>query len=360
VDWDRSIRSVSSGKERKVMVIRIGSRLVWRWGLLLALAVMFLAGPGRAKAQGCEGVSPIRIGAVTWSPQWCQEFNGAQTPPDITVWSFDLGNNHGWGNNELEVYCGPPGYANNPPQCPTMFGISTNPVYIDGNGHLVILPINNNGTWISTRMNTRAKKNFLYGRIEASLKIPDTTNPGFWPAFWSLGSNLGVRTPWPNCGEADFMENWSPQVHSGPGPKGNRSTIHTASTGATGSGGAYLFPVGMAASKSFHQYGVIWSSNMVQFYVDDPTRPFLVRTPSDLPSGDMWPFNSQMFLLMNVAVGGHLGGSIVDLVKPEPMMADYVRSYSPSVVAKPALGNPPSITVKAGATTDNGSTLLLG
>jgi len=35
----------------------------------------------------------------------CQEFkaNTASTP-DLTVWKFDLGNNGGWGNNEVEVY----------------------------------------------------------------------------------------------------------------------------------------------------------------------------------------------------------------------------------------------------------------
>jgi hypothetical protein len=41
-------------------------------------------------------------------------------------------------------------------------------------------------------------------------------------------------------------------------------------------------------------------------------------------------------------------------------MADYVRQYSPSTVTKPTLPNPPSITVKAGATTGNSSTFTPG
>jgi hypothetical protein len=99
----------------------------------------------------------------------------------------------------------------------------------------------------------------------------------------------------------------------------------------------------------------------MQFYVgNDPTHPFLIKTPSDLPSGDTWPFNAQIFLLMNVAVGGTLGGSTSNLVNPQPLMADYVRQYSPSPVTKPTLGNPPSITVKAGATTGNSSTFTPG
>jgi beta-glucanase (GH16 family) len=290
----------------------------------------------------CSGVPNLTIGSVTWLPQWCQEFNGPANLPDTTVWSFDLGNNYGWGNNEVEVYCGPPGYPDNPPQCPSSFSTTTDTVYIDGNGHLVIQPINADGTWLSTRMKTEGLENFKYGLIEASLRIPNTTNQGLWPAFWSLGSDY-PGTPWPMCGEADFMENWSPQVDGGPGPTGNRSTIHTAETGGTGIGGAYTFPSGQQADTAFHIYGVIWSPDMMEFYVDDPSAPFFVVTPDDLPPGDTWPFNADIFLIVNVAVGGTLGGSTTGLNNPQPLVADYVRWYTPSsgpAAAKPAVGNP--------------------
>lgn len=68
--------SVCCRKERSAMVVRIDSRLVWRWRFLLTLVVLFLASTGRANVQGCTSVSPSTTGAVTWSPQWCQEFNG--------------------------------------------------------------------------------------------------------------------------------------------------------------------------------------------------------------------------------------------------------------------------------------------
>jgi len=127
-----------------------------------------------------------------------------------------------------------------------------------------------------------------------------------------------------------------------------------------GTGGSYTFPAGQLADTNFHAYGVIWSPNVMQFYIDDPTKPFLIKTPNDLPSGDTWPFNAQIFLLMNVAVGGTLGGSTASLVNPQPLMADYVRVYSPSPVTKPILGTPPSISVKAGATTGNSSSFTPG
>ncbi|MGC1478630.1 MAG: hypothetical protein WA804_22480, partial [Terriglobales bacterium] len=115
------------------------------------IVVLFLVGAGRAHAQAsCNGVPNNPQGAVTWVPQWCEEFNaGTPGSPDTTVWAFGLGNNNGWGNNELEVYCGPPGYAGNPSGCPSTFSTSTSNAYLDGNGHLVIQAINNNGTWYS-------------------------------------------------------------------------------------------------------------------------------------------------------------------------------------------------------------------
>jgi len=105
----------------------------------------FAAGSGGGTGN-CSGVSNITVNGMAYTPSFCQEFNGAVgSAIDTTVWNFDLGNNGGWGNGEAEVYCGPPGYAGNPSQCPTTFSTSTAPVYIDGNGHLVIQPIYENG-----------------------------------------------------------------------------------------------------------------------------------------------------------------------------------------------------------------------
>jgi len=276
----------------------------------------------------CSGVSNITVNGTTYVPQWCQEFNGSAGPPDTSVWTFDLGNNGGWGNGEAEVYCGPPGYPSNPSQCPTTFSTSTAPVYIDGSGHLVIQPRNVSGTWISGRMNTSGKQQFTYGILEASIQAPNTTNQGLWPAFWTLGSNIGT-VGWPTCGEADIMELWSTQVDNGPGPGGNSSTIHTAKTGGSGIGSRYTFPSGQMNDTAFHTYGIVWSQNEMQFFVDNASTPFFTVTPSSLPSGDTWPFNQSIFTILNVAVGGTLGGSISGLSNPGPMTVDYVRWYTP-------------------------------
>jgi beta-glucanase (GH16 family) len=341
------------------MSIRMDWGLVCRSRFLLAILVLFLAGAVRGNAQAsCTGVSPSTTGVVTWNPQWCEEFDATTAgPPDTTVWSFDLGNG-GFGNHEIETYCGPAGYSGNPSNCPTSFSTTTSNAYVDGSGHLVLQAMNTGGTWYSARLKTQGLENFQYGRIEASIQLPNTTNQGLWPAFWSLGTDINTA-PWPACGETDFMEVWSTQVLSGPGPGGNRTTIHTTATDGSGvqPNGVFTFPSGQANDTAFHTYGMIWSANMQQFYIDNPLQPYYITTPRNLSSGDTWPFNAQIFLLTNIAVGGTLGGTpSSSTTNPALMMLDYVRQYQPSAsVPKPAMGTPPAITVTAGATTGNSS-----
>ena len=307
---------------------------------LTSLPVVAYAQP----SGGCTGVSNITVGSTTYVPTWCDEFNGAAGSPNTTTWKFDLGGG-GWGNGEAEVYCGPAGYAGNPSQCPTTFSASTAPIYIDGSGHLVIRPINENGAWLSGRMNTEGKENFTYGILEASIELPNTTTQGLWAAWWTLGSDI-TTVPWPGCGEEDIMEDWSPQVDNGEGTTGDISTAHTTKTGGGGVGGRFTFPSGQAGNTAFHQYGLIWKANSLQTYVDNPSSPFLTITPSSLPSGDTWPFNQSMFVIFNVAVGGTLGGSTSGLASPaQPMLVDYVRWYTASSGTPPAA--PTNLTATA-------------
>lgn len=320
---------------------------------MLALAIGLFTFAAGAGAQ-CAGVAASVAGNVTWTPAFCQEFNGAQGPPDTTVWAYDLGN-RGW-NKEIEIYCGPPGYAGNPTSCPSAFSTATNTSFIDGSGRLVIQAVNSGGTWYSGRMKTEGLENFEYGRIEASIQLPDTSTQGLWPAFWTLGASVDHGVRWPMCGEADIMEDWFPQIHNGTGTTGNRSTIHTTVSSHNGTGGRFTFPAG-ESTLAFHTYGVIWSANMMQYYVDDPAKPFFIVTASDLSPSDTWPFNAPEFILMNVAVGGTLGGTPSGSTpNPGKMLVDYVRQYKASAVPAPVLGTPPSIAVTAGAATGNSST----
>jgi beta-glucanase (GH16 family) len=323
-------------------------RSVSKLWLLSIVGLVLFAIPKRAAAQ-CG--TTAATGSVTWTTAWCDEFNGAANSAISSAnWTYDTGGG-GWGNNELETYCAP---TSNTAPCST----SSPNEYIDGSGHLAIQVRSVGTTWTSARLKTQGLQTFHAGRIESSIQIP--SHAGLWPAFWMLGSQ--ARVSWPTVGESDILENWPTTSNiPGPGATGNRSTIHTKVTGGSGLGGAFTFPSGEQVDTAFHVYGEIWSANMIQFYVDNPTQPFFVVTASDLPSGDVWPFSSSadpFFLIMNMAVGGTLGAPTDSATGSQaPMLVDYVRQYTPSAVPAPQLTPTGNITVTAGATSGNSITM---
>jgi beta-glucanase (GH16 family) len=334
------------------VICPIHTTKTFHFAAALAIGILFSALPKIAGAQ-C-GTTPA-TGAITWTTNWCDEFNGAANSPISSAnWTYDTGGG-GWGNNELETYCAP---TSNTSPCSS----SSPNAYIDGSGHLAIQVRLNGTNYTSARLKTQGRQSFHSGRIEASIQMP--SHAGLWPAFWMLGAQPHVS--WPTVGESDVMENWPTTSNiPGPGATGNCSTIHTKVTGGSGKGKCFTLPSGEQVDTAFHVYGEIWSANMMQFYVDDPTRPFLVVTASDLPSGDVWPFSSAadpFFLITNVAVGGTLGAPTDSLTCCQPpMLLDYVRQYLPSAIPAPQLTPTGNITVTAGATSGNTTTIdLLG
>jgi beta-glucanase (GH16 family) len=291
--------------------------------------------------------------AQTWgNPVWSDEFNGAANSQiDPTIWQYDTGILNV--NNEVEYYCAP---GSNTAPCD-----AGNPnAFIDGFGHLAIqaFRITSSGvpyssSWTSARLNTgNSLKSFQYGRLESSMSLP--VGAGLWPAYWALGTNID-SVGWPATGEIDFMENVP--ASGGLGPKAIASTLHggVSSTncycGGNGLSKHFTFPNAEDVT-TFHAYGAIWSTNMVQFYVDDPTNIFFVQTASDVPSGLTWDFNHPFFVLLNLAVGGtgsFPGPPDSGTPSPATMLVDYVRAYTPSAVAGPTM-NGPAITVTAGQT----------
>ncbi len=261
-----------------------------------------------------------RATAQSWTAIFDDEFNGtAGTLPDPNNWSYDSPT-AGSSNNELEIYCGQAG-AGQTGDCSNW----QQNAYEDGNGHLVIaaklLP---DGQWTSARLLTHGHFTFTYGRAEASMELPQGT--GLWPAFWMLGDNIFSGTNWPYCGEEDMMEN-VPQM----GP----STIQSSLNGPGYNGGSsinkqYTLPSPEQVNTGFHTYGVLWSPDLVQYYVDDPTHPFAQFTPGNMPKSGTWEFNGHpFFLIMNLAVGGSWPGA-PNAATPNPanMYIDYVRVYS--------------------------------
>jgi beta-glucanase (GH16 family) len=262
-------------------------------------------------------MTAVPASAQSWNLIWSDEFNGgAGTLPDSTKWTFDVGNNGGWGNGESEFYCaagsnGAPCSASDPNS------------FMNGSGSLVIRAHRTaSGTWTSARMLTRGKLSVQYGRIEARMRLVAAN--GLWPAFWMLGTDIGT-VGWPSCGEVDIMEwvdNYGPSVTS--------SALHGPGYSGGGNIGVQSgFPNGTRVDDAnFHIYGVIWSPNQIQFYRDTTTNITRTITSANIPAGTTWAYNHPFFILLNQAVGGNwFPGPDGSTPAVNDVLVDYVRVY---------------------------------
>ena len=65
----------------------------------------------------------------------------------------------------------------------------------------------------------------------------------------------------------------------------------------------------------------------MQFYIDAPENITLTVNRPAHPTNDNWPFAKEYFFILNIAVGGNLGGEVDDTIFPGQMEVDYVRVY---------------------------------
>jgi beta-glucanase (GH16 family) len=237
---------------------------------------------------------------------WSDEFDYTGTP-DTTKWNYDLGdgcpNVCGGGNNEAEYYTK-----------------DSKNVRVE-NGLLIIEAHKDSlggKAYTSTRMVSKGKGDWLYGRIEVKAKLPK--GKGTWPAIWMLSTDWKYGG-WPASGEIDIME------HVGYDPGVVHGTIHTESYNhikGTQKEGKMTVEDAM---DTFHVYAIDWSETKIDFYIDDNLYHTVTRDPKDDFKG--WPFDQRFHLILNLAVGGNWGGKegIDDSIWPQRMEVDYVRVY---------------------------------
>jgi beta-glucanase (GH16 family) len=253
--------------------------------------------------------------AQSWELVWSDEFDG--TTLDLSSWEYQIGNGQsyglpaGWGNNELQYYTN---FANNVNVADGKLTITARQQNFGG------------ASYTSARIRTRGKRDFLYGRIEASIKIPST--PGVWPAFWMLPTNSPYGG-WASSGEIDIMEsvNYADRsygtIHYGAGWPNNQ---HRGGTLADG----------RDFSDNFHVYAIEWEPDEIRWYVDDDN--FLTLTSNqwfsdNAPGNARAPFDTPFHILLNVAVGGNFPGDPNGASQfPQTMEVDYVRVYGANQV----------------------------
>jgi beta-glucanase (GH16 family) len=171
--------------------------------------------------------------------------------------------------------------------------------------------------YTSASLNTRGKAAWAHGRIEIRAKLP--SGRGTWPAFWTLGTNIG-QVGWPRCGEIDIME------HVGFDPGVVHANIHTRKYNhAMNTGKGARISVADVSTK-FHVYAVEWDPEKMDFFIDGQ-KYFTYHNEGT--GTDVWPYNKDQYLILNIAIGGDWGGQkgIDDSIFPQRCYVDYVRVY---------------------------------
>ena len=149
--------------------------------------------------------------------------------------------------------------------------------------------------------------------LEGPAKVP--AGLGSCPPTWTFGSTAD----WPEQAEIYIMEHSSMK-------KGEvLASLHT---------GAFNWPNNTQISAptrvetvcdAFHNYQLAWNEDRIVIGVDN--KNFLqFANPKD---GDhhKWPFSDPHYLILNLAIGGMMGGPVDNKIFPTTMQVDYVRVY---------------------------------
>ncbi|TRO67525.1 glycoside hydrolase family 16 protein [Christiangramia sabulilitoris] len=223
-----------------------------------------------------------------------EDFDGDSL--DMNVWNYEEGdgcpNLCGWGNNEKQIY-------------------DRKYVAVE-DGKLVITAVKKDGKYYSGKINSKDKVEFTYGVIEVRAKL--ATAKGLWPAIWMLGSDIN-EVGWPASGEIDILE----YIGREPGivftslhtPASHGNTINTKKTKIEG------------IEEGYHDFKAVWTEKYIEFFVDG--RQLYRFTPQQYNERD-YPFKKNFYFLINMAVGGNLGGAdINDSALPDKFYVDSIR-----------------------------------
>lgn len=231
--------------------------------------------------------------------KFCDDFTGSTgSKPDSSKWDVMSGAS-GWG-----VEC---------------FTESPNNIQQDGQGNLKLVVRKESGCgrdYTSGGIETnRGNSNFTFQYGDVEIRAKAACGGGVWPALWTSTGDNGPG--WPNSGEIDILEimdgdqyNAQQTIHGGPS-HWQKNTSNKSSK---------------RWCEDWHTYGVDWRKGSLKFKIDGVVKHTL--TPSDVPSGQKWPFDSyNQRLLVDLQIGSW-GGTINNNDLPSTMLVDYVKVYN--------------------------------
>lgn len=267
-------------------------------------------------------ISCIPLSFAGWEVTWIDRFDGSSV--DLDNWTPQIQANY---NNEVQCY------TDDDSSAQQNYDASDGTLKIIARRQNISCPGlgGKNKSWTSGRLNSKDKAEFLYGRIEARIRFSDLRG-GTWPAFWMLenriaenpfkGDNDTANWPKPGAGEIDVWE-W----FSNDGDSYITNFFNDDDDGNCGSEVRVSYPGGAPDVQSFHTYAIEWTADNIKFFFNDD-----VVAEQDL--SNCAQYEEPMFILLNVAMGGNLGGTIDPQLNNATMEVDYVAHCVQSDVSE--------------------------
>jgi beta-glucanase (GH16 family) len=236
---------------------------------------------------------PDTIDASPWHVVWSDEFNSDKNSRiDQDKWSA-MTWDPGTVNNEEQKYVDTP-----------------RNLFHDGEGHLVLRALHEpNNAYPYTSARIQSKFAFKFGRLEIKAKLP--AGKGAFPGMILMGTN---GASWPQCGEIGLVEQYGT----------DKSSIYcsTYSSSQNDINEKVTFQGTAPLSEQFHVYALEWYEDHMVFFVDDVE---VARRKGYTASSPFANANNDFDIILDVALGGNMGGTIDDTAFPMDMILDYVR-----------------------------------
>lgn len=227
------------------------------------------------------------------------DYEGA---PNSDNWGYDIGNNDGWGNGEKEYYTD-----------------NSDNVIVENNTLVITAREQAYDGYNYTSARLKSLKSWTYGKFEISAKLPK--GQGLWPAIWMLPTN-DVYGNWPNSGEIDIME------CTGSSQNYIHGSLQTQAQNFKTEAGDQTAQIEILDDyDSFHTYGLVWTPEYITILVDNIEYFKSERNLAESLNTEEYPFVQAFHLMLNIAVGGSMGGAIDNSVFPQSMVIDSINVY---------------------------------
>ncbi len=215
-------------------------------------------------------------------------------------WTVAVGKK--WSNNEVQEYVDDEEH-----------------LYFDKDNGLTIKATYKNNQVKSTRIHTKDKFYFKHGKIDIIAKVP--SGKGTWPALWMMPQEARYGG-WPRSGEIDIME------HVGNEPNKIYTCIHTEAYNHRLDEQYYKVYFGKNIPDQFHKYSLLWEENKITYFLNDEIITTYQRGEEGKDTSHKgWPFNEDFYLIINLAIGGTLGGEVDYTCFPQTFCVKDIKIY---------------------------------